>query len=470
MVTAASKPSPAAAGRSGSVLARVVAFTRPAVATERSLFIQRVGGTFTVRVVLVVIGFLTSIATARLLGPYGRGIYGAAIVLVTIASQFGNFGMHVSSTYYVAGDRSLLPRLFSNSLLVSLLGGSLISLLVLLLFRLRPSWAPVNGVVLDIALLLIPLTLCVLLLQNLLLGVQEVKWFNISDVSGKVAFLAPCLIFAFALHHWTAEYVMVIALFSVVLTVAIGGYRLLALVGRLVPPDLSLLRRQSGYGFKSYIVCLAGYAVLKADILMVKQMAGAVAAGYYSLASSMTDYVYMFPSVVGMILFPMLTGTGNPVQRWRRARKTMAGVAGIMAVFSAGAAVMARPMIAIVYGRDFLPALPAFLILCVAIVFYGANTVLSIYFAASGLPWFAVWIWPAAALLNIGLNLYAIAHWGIVGAAMTSLVTYGSLFLVQFGYAGTTAVRQTETAQSGGSAPADAVAMAADAGDANLVG
>src|SRR5437588_9758412 len=106
MVTTAAEPQPIrpAASQLNAVFAQLYAFIQRGETTERFLFAQRVAGTFLVRVALVAIGFLTSIATARLLGPYGRGIYGAAIVLVTLASQFGNLGLHVSNTFYVAAD------------------------------------------------------------------------------------------------------------------------------------------------------------------------------------------------------------------------------------------------------------------------------------------------------------------------------------------------------------------------------
>jgi O-antigen/teichoic acid export membrane protein len=329
--------------------------------------------------------------------------------------------------------------MISNSLLVSLVGGGTISLMAMLLFRFHPLWAPVEGPVLDLALLLVPVTLATLLLQHLLLGVQEVKWYNVSDITGKGAFLVLCGLFAVIVRQWRVEFVVIIALVSALITFLLAGGRLLATAGHLPPPDLRLLRTQAAYGLKAYFVCLAGYAVLKSDVIMVKYIAGGTAAGYYSLASSMTDFVYMFPVVVGMMLFPVLTSTMNPLQRWYRARVTMVVVTAIMLLIALSAGLIAKPLVAWVYGRDFLPAVPAFLVLCPAIVFYGANTVVSIYFSSCGLPWFSVWIWSLAAALNIGLNLFTIRYWGIVGAAISSLITYSGLFAAQYAHANRTA-------------------------------
>ena len=403
--------------------------------TFPSLFIQRVGATFIVRVLLTAIGVLTSVIIARLLGPEARGIYGAAIVLGTIGSQFGNLGIHSSNTYYVAKNRSLLPTLFSNSLCVSAAGGGSISLALLLLFKWHPGWAPVSGAVLRIVLVLIPATLGCLLMQNLLLGIQQVKWFNFVDVAGRGVSVVVCGGAALLFHSLKAEQVVGIALLSTLVTFLLAAGRVLFLIRRLPRPDLTLLRSHVRYGLRPYLSCLSGYAVLKIDVLMVKHMAGNAAAGYYSLASNMTDLIYMFPTVVCMMLYPSLLSILDPFQRWHRARRTAAAVATVMFVIALCAAVVAEPLMKFAYGSKFLPAVPAFLVLCCAIIFYGANSVISIYFTSCGQPWLSVLVWPAAALLNIGLNRYFIAQWGIVGAAISSLVTYSTLLAVQYAYA-----------------------------------
>lgn len=163
---------------------------------EGSLFVRNVRMTLIVRGGLIGIGVITSVMIARLLGPEGRGIYAAAVVLATIASQFGFLGLQTSSTYYAAREPSLLPALVSNSLCASLLGGGTIGTILALLFWLRPSWAPVSGATLRAAFLLIPATLGSTLSQNLLLGIKEVKWFNVSEGAGRLFFMALCWISA----------------------------------------------------------------------------------------------------------------------------------------------------------------------------------------------------------------------------------------------------------------------------------
>lgn len=108
---------------------------------------------------------------------------------------------------------------------------------------------------------------------------------------------------------------------------------------------------------------------------------------------------------------------------------------GVRETGTRGAALVSHPIVRLAFGARFLPAVPAFLILCVAIVFYGANSMISIFFSSCGQPWLSVWLWPAGAVLNIGINFLTIPQWGIVGAAVASLVTYVALCVGQYALA-----------------------------------
>ena len=74
------------------------------------------------------------------------------------------------------------------------------------------------------------------------------------------------------------------------------------------------------------------------------------------------------------------------------------------------------------------------MILAAAMVFYGPNTIVSNYAAANGFPWFAVWVWLGALLLNVVLNLVLIPPLGIAGSALASLIGYGLVMVSQSFY------------------------------------
>ena len=153
-------------------------------------FVRKVAETFAARIVLIGIGLVTSVLVARILGPSGRGFYAAAAAVTAIGVQFGNLGLHASNTYYVAQDRESSPVLIGNSLLVALGIGGAGAALAWGVFRVFPQAAPVPGWLLVLALAGVPLGLAYLLMQNLLLGIHEVRAYNVVELASKVLVVA----------------------------------------------------------------------------------------------------------------------------------------------------------------------------------------------------------------------------------------------------------------------------------------
>src|SRR5437867_4574809 len=141
-------------------------------------FAWKVGETFATRVFLIGAGVVASVLVARTLGPEGRGLYAVAGALAGVGVQFGNLGLHSANTYFAARDRSLLPRLAGNSLAVSAALGAAAIALLWSAAVLRPDIVPLGGPLLLLVSASIPIGLGYLLLQNLLIGVQEVRAFN----------------------------------------------------------------------------------------------------------------------------------------------------------------------------------------------------------------------------------------------------------------------------------------------------
>ena len=156
--------------------------------TVASEFIQKVAETFTTRIVLMGIALVTSVLLARILGPEGRGLFAVAAAIGSLGVQFGNLGLHASNTYSVARDNRLLPALVSNTLVVSLLFGSLFGVLTYLVFTLRPEWAPLGPLLLVLSLGWVPFGLAYLLLQNLFLGIHDVRNYNKVELAERAGF------------------------------------------------------------------------------------------------------------------------------------------------------------------------------------------------------------------------------------------------------------------------------------------
>jgi O-antigen/teichoic acid export membrane protein len=163
-------------------------------------------------------------------------------------------------------------------------------------------------------------------------------------------------------------------------------------------------------------------------------MLGEKQAGYYSVSASMADLIYMLPSVIGMILFPKLSSLKTKKEKWELTKKVTGIVLGVMMVLAGISTILCEPIVRILYGNKFLPAVPAFIWLMPGIVLYG-STFSSLFVLSIGQPRGVLFIWAFLVALNVMMNYYIIRIGGIVGAAIVSSITYGTCFVIYWVYA-----------------------------------
>jgi O-antigen/teichoic acid export membrane protein len=396
-------------------------------------FIRNVAGTFTTRVLLLGIGFATSVIVARILGPEGRGAYAVAVAIGAIGVQMSNLGLHASNTYTVARKPELLSTLVINSAAVGIGLGGIAAVLMGLLFSLRPTLAPLQGPLLWLSLCWIPFGLCYLFLQNLLLGIDEVKAYNKLELASKIiSVVLICSVILFGIV--SAESVFVTGLLTLGCSLVWAFVTLKKHAFRLTRPSFALLRENFGYSIRGYVAALFAFVALRLDLLLIQYLLGVEQAGYYSVAVTLTDALYILPVTVGTILFPALSGMSDDFQRWHFSKK----VVGIVGLLMAGIAIVAsfgaRPLINALYGPAFDPATAAFVWLLPGIVFLSVSSLLMNYLASVGMPPVVMYSSGTAAVANVGLNLKLIPSFGIEGASVSMSVSAGIMLAIVLFY------------------------------------
>ncbi len=129
------------------------------------------------------ISLLTAVAMARILGPEGRGFYAIAATAGLLGVQFGTLGLHTSNAYFVASKPDLLPALTGNTLVVGFGLGGLIAAILGTILIASPRLLSIQGATLFLALLSIPFGLTYALLQNLMLGAQDIRGYNVVEIA-----------------------------------------------------------------------------------------------------------------------------------------------------------------------------------------------------------------------------------------------------------------------------------------------
>ena len=389
--------------------------------TFLSDFGRMVAETLSTRVFLIGITLITSVVMARILGPEGRGLYAVAASIGALGVQFGNLGLHASNTYHGAKDKTLIPALLGNTFVVSFGFGGLIAVISWMIFSQWPHLAPTQHILLGLSLAYIPFGLGYMLLQNLLLGIQQIRAYNIVELINRILIIV-LIGLTVSLRIVNVEAVFCTTLIASGVCVVLIVWLMRAFLTCFPMPSLEILKWNIRYGIKVYLTDFFSFVTLRMNLLIVQYMLGAENVGYYSIAISLTDMIYIFPMVIGTLLFPKLSAMDEYDKKWELTVKLTYSVAFQMTGVCLVIALFAKPLILFLYGKPFIPSISLFYLSLVSIYFLSIQGVLVKYLASCGYPSTIMWIWFSILVMSLPLNIIFISAMGLPGAMYASIV------------------------------------------------
>ncbi|TMG33866.1 MAG: hypothetical protein E6H88_16320 [Chloroflexi bacterium] len=294
---------------------------------------------------------------------------------------------------------------------------------ILILLNVFPT---VSGVLLLLGVALAPPSMFYLLGTNLLVGVGRIAAFNLVEGMANLVVLlliAVAAAFSLGIAGFLAAGLIgwVLAAGAVLIALAPGPRGSLAF-------DQAAFAAGFRYAAKAFLITLLGYLVLRGNVFLLQAAAGPAEVGYYSIAAQIADVLVIFPSSVGVVLFPDLVR--NATRRWRSMLGSLTVVTAIVGAACVVAALVAAPFVAALYGRAFAPAVPVLLVMLPGVVFVSATTIVSQFLGAVGLPRLLIAVWAAALVVLVTLNVILAPVLGAPGAAAGLSATYFILFVM----------------------------------------
>jgi O-antigen/teichoic acid export membrane protein len=145
--------------------------------------------------------------------------------------------------------------------------------------------------------------------------------------------------------------------------------------------------------------------------------------GYYSAAVPLAEALWYFPTAVGMVIFARTIGlsaeeANKSTPRICRNTFFLTALAGILLL------ILGKYLIILLYGHDFLPALPALQILVPGVIALSICKVLGNEIVGRGKPIINTINAVISLAINIPLNIVLIPKMGIAGAALASTISY----------------------------------------------
>jgi len=183
---------------------------------------------------------------------------------------------------------------------------------------------------------------------------------------------------------------------------------------------------------------LCNLAFVTIDMMMLGVMSNAQQVGLYSASYRVVNQVLYTYYLLTQVLYPQLARQKQG-QRVRMLRPQI-----LLTLLGAGAAVAAlltlvrRPLLMLLFGRQFLPATLLLLLLAWAIPLDFLTSYLSNAYIAWGMEKKILICTVIAAGSNIALNLFSIPAYGATAAAVNTLISY-VIFLASLALAGRSA-------------------------------
>ncbi len=386
-------------------------------------------------------GFPISILVARFLGPEGKGLLYLLFTTITLSAWLGNLGLGHAAIYFIGRDRSCLPGMVGNILLMTgivstfLIGGGWL----FLQYR-RPDLSPhfPLWIWLSVA-CLAPLHLLRELMIQVLSAVLRIKEINLIEVTLVSTHLLLLLVFVVLLERGVTGAFLARAVADAIAT---GVCLMLVLrhCGGPATPDWALLRAAMRFGAKSYIFMLTRLLNLRIDAFLLTAFAagGVKAVGLYSVATSLAEFILIIPDSIRLSLFPMVAGnrtTGANQLTSMSCRHTM-----LLTLLAALGYIALGPMIiSQVYGVAFTEAVTPLLVLLPGVILLAQTNLWYSDLPGRGKPEIAAYSALLALVATIGFNLALIPSYGAVGAAAASSCAYA----LEFGVAGSLLIRHT---------------------------
>lgn len=377
---------------------------------------------------ITLMGAISGILTARILGAAGRGELASAVVWAAILGALATLGLPQALIYISARSTDYVEEILTTTLALMFMQSAVTCIagyfLVDLLFDASKSS---TRFVVKLYLASIPLNLITTYLSTIAQGMQNFRLSN--GIRFMAAFGYFFAIILAAMFGWSnSKFIISLAL---TMQFMVAGVSLIVFI-KILPwrPSFNrvLARDLLQYGLKSYMGSLSWLANARVDQFVMSLVLNTRDIGYYAVAVSYASLLFPMSGAFASTIFPRIAKSqANEAHRTIiSALKINTAVATLIAIIM----FLAGPLIIpFVFGAEYQYSVLPSSILLPGTVVLGCNYVLSDGLRGLGFPGkvsFAEFI--GLVITIIGLILF-LPPFGILGAATVSLICYSIVLI-----------------------------------------
>ncbi len=370
------------------------------------------------------VGLLVGVWIARYLGPEQFGLLNYALAFVALFTAIANLGLYGIVVRDLVQDPANADTTMGTSCVLSVLGGfSAFCLSLLAISYARPDDSLAKFIVVLLSLLMV------------FKATDVVRYWFESQVQSKYvvwmengAFLAISTVKVGLIFAEAPLMAFVWAMFVESLIVAVGLLGVYAWKGGKLTCWCFRFVRAKSLLKDSWPLILSGLAIMvymRIDQIMLGQMLGDESVGIYTAAVRISEVWYFTPMVISASVFPSIIEAKkkSDTQYYRHLQKLF----NLIVMLSLGVAIpmtfLSNWVVTLLFGDAYQQSGTVLAIHIWAGIFVFLGVASGQWFLIENLQKIALYRTLLGATVNIGLNFLLIPMYGVIGAAIATVIS-----------------------------------------------
>ncbi len=375
--------------------------------------------------VVFALGILLSIVLTRSLGAEQRGVYVLLVTTNVLLTHMSDLSIEVACSTLLARGRFRLGAVNTVALILAIVLGllGLLAVTIMFFFLHDSVFLNVPYRYLLVALLLTPVTIYLTYWNAMMAGLNRIMLLSKYNLGVNVASTLLMVLAVGILHLGIPGFLAAWAV-STVGSAALSLAWSARIDSMAWPPPRQAAREMIGYGLRLHGMGIAHHLFLRFDMFALNALAGTTRVGYYSLATSLAEKLWVPLNVVNQSSLARIAQLPRDESALLTAKVTRTALLMMLSVALPFAAISPW-LVPFLYGTDFTEAVLPLVILLFGVLGFAVMLVLNSYILGQmerpGLLSIISWFQLA---VSIPLYIVLILWQGILGAAVASAVTY----------------------------------------------
>lgn len=376
----------------------------------------------------IMIGMLSAMIIARVLGVEGQGKYALVILFPNVLYTIFNMGIAPATVYYIGKKEFALEDVFRTNLLLAIVLSFttiLIGVIFIIFFQ-EQFYASVSLQVMYMILCVLPFLFLNKNLQVIFQGNEEFEKFNIVVIINQVGLLFFSSLFLLVLDLDLFGALLAFILTQVLMLLAVFYYLQTEYQLKLNSGNLSFdyLKGSVVYGLKGHLSNILAFINYRIDLFIIAYFLNDAAVGLYSVAVSIAERIWIVSQSVSSVLFARVSNLTSDSERAQFTALVSRNVLFLSVVGGGVLFLLGKWIIYLLFGAAYAGSTAPFLWLIPGIVLGSMSRIISNYFAGIGKPEINTYVAIFLTILNVGLNIALVPIHGVIGAAVATTVTY----------------------------------------------